>query len=390
MRHRPSLLLTFSVAVAAIPVLVAATPLEVGGPAPPLQIERLLQAPEGTQVTWESLRGKAVVLEFGSTWCAPCVAAIPHLNELARQLTGEPIRFITITDDDEKVMAGFSTSHPMGGWIGIDQDRSVFAAYQVDSLPFTVLVDRAGVIQAITEPRSLTENALRDLIAGRRPEVPPRRVPKDVMRELHTLQGTTPLLQALIRPATTTGGLMIISDEEFAAVGLPLKAAFIQAYAIHPARIVADRELLRAQYDFLVSVQGGSEVRDRVLRGAIEEALGVRTRREQREMEVLVLKASPDAAVRLRQSTKQATGSTARRGKIEASSLTMDGLASNLEGSVNRPVVDETGLPDSYDVLLTWDGQHPESIPDEARRQLGLELVPGKRTITVLVVEKAR
>ena len=30
-------------------------------------------------------KGKVVVVELGATWCAPCIASIPHLNELAER-----------------------------------------------------------------------------------------------------------------------------------------------------------------------------------------------------------------------------------------------------------------------------------------------------------------
>lgn len=45
--------------------------LRVGDRAPELSIDRLLQAPKGAVASWESLKGKVVVLEFWATSCGP-------------------------------------------------------------------------------------------------------------------------------------------------------------------------------------------------------------------------------------------------------------------------------------------------------------------------------
>lgn len=71
--------------------------LKVGGPAPELELLKLLQAPEGIKIDSNSLKGKVVVLEFWATWCAPCIVAMPHLNELADKFKDRPVRFISIT-----------------------------------------------------------------------------------------------------------------------------------------------------------------------------------------------------------------------------------------------------------------------------------------------------
>ena len=52
-----------------------------GTTAPSLETLKLLQAPLGARADWASLKGKVVVLEFWATWCSPCVASLPHLND---------------------------------------------------------------------------------------------------------------------------------------------------------------------------------------------------------------------------------------------------------------------------------------------------------------------
>ena len=71
----------------------------------------------------------------------------------------------------------------------------------------------------------------------------------------------------------------------------------------------------------------------------------------------------------------------------------------SLPGMFKRPVINETGLTNRYDYTVdfpqwnpSWNG-HPDANRDAwtnaLSKQLGLELVPAKRTVQMLVVEKA-
>ena len=140
-----------------------ARPIKVGGPAPEISIDHLLQVPEGAKTSWPSLKGKAVVLEFWATWCGPCVIAIPHMNELARKFKGKPIQFIAITAEEESVVKQFLEKHRIEGWIGVDTDRSTASSYGIKGIPDTVLV-KDGIIRSITNPRNLTEHKLNQLL----------------------------------------------------------------------------------------------------------------------------------------------------------------------------------------------------------------------------------
>ena len=82
--------------------------LAIGDTPPPLYLEKLLQAPTDAKVDWNSLKGNVIVLDFWATWCAPCVAAIPHMNQLAKDLNDQPVVFISVTDDAVDRMEAFS------------------------------------------------------------------------------------------------------------------------------------------------------------------------------------------------------------------------------------------------------------------------------------------
>ncbi|MBZ5496386.1 MAG: TlpA family protein disulfide reductase [Acidobacteriia bacterium] len=140
---------------------------KVGEHAPPLALETILSSQPAGSPTWDSLRGKAVVLEFWATWCGPCIEQIPHLNELAAKLAGRPVQFLSITDEDRDKVAKFLATRPISGWVALNPSRSQFKAYDVIGIPHTVLVDRNGRIAGITHPQQVTEAVLKDLIAGK-------------------------------------------------------------------------------------------------------------------------------------------------------------------------------------------------------------------------------
>ncbi len=65
-------------------------------------------------------------------------------------------------------------------------------------------------------------------------------------------------------------------------------------------------------------------------------------------------------------------------------------LSNTLENFLGRPILDETGLTGRFDIFVSWD-EPDESRPDREglkkalTEQLGIELVPDKRPLEMLV-----
>jgi thiol-disulfide isomerase/thioredoxin len=57
----------------------------VGSPAPAIKVAKWYK---GTPVT-ELKEGQVYVMEFWATWCGPCIAAMPHVTELAKKHEGK-------------------------------------------------------------------------------------------------------------------------------------------------------------------------------------------------------------------------------------------------------------------------------------------------------------
>jgi uncharacterized protein (TIGR03435 family) len=379
-------------------VLIAAAcaqlTLSVGGAAepklgeepPPLGLESVLQAPSGAQASWKALKGKVVVLEFWATWCGPCNAAIPHLNELADKFKDEPIQFITVTSEDEKVVAPFLRKKPMHAWIGLDTDKSMFNDYGITGIPHTVVVDQKGVIAAITHPTFLTEELLKDLLAGKKIAFAQPTISKPEREAL---------FQVVIRPSGGGASKSISNRGSLEVSSATVLDILSSSYGINPSRIVADSALPEGRFDFTIKIPGvGNEVLKTWLRRAVESTFGLTVRPETREMDAFVLKAGQLSEHLAPTVSPGVASMSSGGGSLNCEGQSMRSLASSLEDILAKPVFDETGLTNSYDFQLLWaektSGEtDPVELTQALREQLGLELAPAKRAVELLEVTAA-
>ncbi len=138
----------------------ASAQVTIGAPAPAIDLEALENTPvdigmTAEDVTWDALAGKTVVLEFWATWCGPCIAAIPHLNELADSYAGtDDVVFLSVTDEPVDHVNEFRTRREMRSWIGHDLDRDTIGAFGVRGIPRTFLI-HDGRVMADTHPSQL-------------------------------------------------------------------------------------------------------------------------------------------------------------------------------------------------------------------------------------------
>lgn len=142
--------------------------LPVGTIAPKLNLKLL----DGSSApAWSSLRGKVIVVDFWASWCAPCVQAIPHLDDLKKELANEPVQFFSITYEPRAKVIAFLAKHPMSTTVGVDNDLATFESFIAWGIPMTYLVGPDGRIAAIVSPGKLTGANIRDVLAGKKPNV---------------------------------------------------------------------------------------------------------------------------------------------------------------------------------------------------------------------------
>jgi thiol-disulfide isomerase/thioredoxin len=147
--------------------------LVVGSKAPALSIETWIKG----QPVPAFEKGKVYMVEFWATWCAPCVASMPHISELQKKYSAQGLTVIGVSAVDErgntleKAQAMVKDKgDTMGYTVAWDKGRETNTAYmeaaEQDGIPCSFLVDQNGVIAYIGHPMKI-EKTLESVMANK-------------------------------------------------------------------------------------------------------------------------------------------------------------------------------------------------------------------------------
>jgi len=117
----------------------------IGQKAPSLVLPDLA----GTSTTLVSLAGKVVLIDFWASWCAPCRNELPRLEALQAEHGSELVVLAINVDERTRDRDRYLARSPLALTVLDDSKQQVVAAYAIEKMPTSVLIDRAGVVQAV-------------------------------------------------------------------------------------------------------------------------------------------------------------------------------------------------------------------------------------------------
>jgi len=126
--------------------------MQVGFFRPAISNENETAAPDaiftntlGKTVSLSSLKGKVIFLNFWATWCPPCIAEMPGINELHKEFIDRAdVVFVMVdADGDLHKSASFMKTH--GYNLPLYASASASGLF-TGTLPSTVLIDKKGEI----------------------------------------------------------------------------------------------------------------------------------------------------------------------------------------------------------------------------------------------------
>ncbi len=128
--------------------------------APEFALEHL---DEEGELTLESLRGKAVVLNFWASWCLPCKDEAPYLEQVWRDERARGVVVVGLDskdfrEDGRRFARRFDLTFP----IAFDGEGGVWEDYGGTGFPETFVIDREGrVVDAIVGEVNSEEDRVR-------------------------------------------------------------------------------------------------------------------------------------------------------------------------------------------------------------------------------------
>ena len=155
MKRSPVVLIVVAMAVALMLVIglemarkskgsVAANTPTKDGLAPDFTLQSL----DGKSVRLSDLRGKAVLLNFWATWCAPCKIEMPWFVELQKQYGPEGLQIVGVAMDDAspKDIADFAKEMGVNYPVLLGKETVGDAYGGVQFLPENFYIDRNGKV----------------------------------------------------------------------------------------------------------------------------------------------------------------------------------------------------------------------------------------------------
>ena len=137
----------------------------VGDPAPSFTVRTL----DGERLSIDDLAGKAVLVNFWNTWCAPCREELPALKSFATAHRDDPDFELVgiVREDTKRAVEGYGPGKEIDWTVGMDPGARASLAFGTRGQPETFAITPEGLI-AGAQIGPTTRDDLETLLAAAR------------------------------------------------------------------------------------------------------------------------------------------------------------------------------------------------------------------------------
>ncbi len=139
--------------------------VKVGDQLPKLKAGALYNNSYGVDI--KDLDGYVVVVEFWATWCGPCRAAIPHMNEIFEKYKDKGVLIISLSDENDATVKPFVKQMKMK-YLVASGSKSI-DDFGVNGIPHAFLTDTKGKVIWAGHPMAGLEESIENAVKEFKP-----------------------------------------------------------------------------------------------------------------------------------------------------------------------------------------------------------------------------
>jgi len=98
------------------------------------------------------LEGKVVLVDFWASWCAPCKASFPAMQEIYNNFKDKGFVILAVSvDSTEKAYQKFVDKSGVTFPLIWDAKKKLVSEAEIEAMPTSMMVDKKGVIRSVHE-----------------------------------------------------------------------------------------------------------------------------------------------------------------------------------------------------------------------------------------------
>jgi thiol-disulfide isomerase/thioredoxin len=320
-----------------------------------------------------STQGKPLILEFWATWCSPCIPAMKEL-ELYQKKFGDQLEILTISTDRLSNLLRYINTTKTS--LKIAKDSTHKDIFHYKEIPHTVLIDKNGIIQAITTPNLLTEKIIADFVAGKEIEIIKKELKptnlnlfQEVTNEFYQYTLTSENKNLLFKNEIKRNETNEPVSLEFNNVSI--YRLFTDIYELTTAaRLDVNFDSLSVnKYCFKLEQSAGYS--KNILENAKEilnENSGFKARLIEKTIDSLYTLQVIDRSRLPNRSLNEKQSIESRGPYFKGIKITSNQLIWYLENLTELPVEDKTGIEFDFDIELNWNFGYPKTLNEELKK----------------------